>query len=89
MANRLTTLEKVYLFKITLSLINDYDPYLKPVLPLLLRLYFQVLTARFSCPEAAACAVELENMINKMQQNIKKQDNYQAVIKQLPFYPTT
>ena len=87
MANRLTTLEKVYLFKITLSCMNDYDPYLKSFLPLLQRLYLQVLTARFSRPEAAACAVELEKMINKMQQNIKKQDNYHAVVEQLSINP--
>ena len=87
MANRLTTLEKVYLFKITLSCMNDYDRYLKSFLPLLQRLYLQVLTARFSRPEAAACAVELEIMINKMQQNIKKQDNYHAVVEQLSINP--
>ncbi|MDB5121755.1 MAG: hypothetical protein JWN56_2973 [Sphingobacteriales bacterium] len=86
MAYRFTILEKVNLFKITLSSLNDYDPYLKSVFPLLQRLYLLERANRFSSSEAAAHVVQLEIMMNDLQQKIKKQDNFQAVIQQVFFY---
>lgn len=86
MANRSTLLEKVNLYKIILSPLNDYNPRLKQALPFLQKLYSSALANEPSCPQTKIGVIELEHLIIAIQQKIKKQENFQAVIQQVSFH---
>ncbi|MDB5014658.1 MAG: hypothetical protein JWQ25_2860 [Daejeonella sp.] len=85
MAYRFTILEKVNLFRIILSPLNDYNPRLKEALPFLQKLYLSVLPNHLSCPETAASLAELEKLIVDIQYKINKQENFEAVMQQVHF----
>lgn len=85
MAFRLSTLEKLHVLKISLDSVNDYDPYLKLALPIIRRLYLTLLSEHDKSPETAICIAELDQVMELLKRKLKKQENYNMVIRQVNF----
>jgi hypothetical protein len=81
----LNDLEKVLVFKISLSSINDYDPQLKVALAIVRKFYVTVLRNSTTTVGADVCITELERLMEEIQVKLTKQTNYSLVMKQVNF----
>lgn len=62
---------------------DDYDPHLKHLLKIIRRFYLTILLGQTKCVDVYLSIAQMEILIDDLEIKIRKQRNFQEVIKQI------